>query len=63
MGILRYTQFECRPKHISVLNDTMLYLVPLMMTGSEILKNLEDDQIKLWPEHKSMVLDITIIMN
>ena len=57
----RCIKFESSPGHKAVLNYAMPYLVALMMTGPEFLKDTETYQINPWPNRNFIALDKTII--
>lgn len=61
MGILHYLKFEYSPRYKTVCNYTMSYLVALMITTPEFLKNSKNNQINQGLEHKPIILDKTMI--
>ena len=56
-GVPRCTKFKSSLGHKAVLNCAIPYLVTLIMTGPEFSKDLENNQINLWPERNPMAFD------
>ncbi len=57
IGVPRHTKYESSPGHKAVYNCVMPYLTVLMMTGLEVLEDLENEPINPWPERNPMALD------
>ena len=61
MGIAYQTKYKSNLGHKAIYNCVISYLIVFMMTGPEILDDLENKQINLWPECNPIVLDRMII--
>lgn len=61
LGISCNTKYKSSPKHKAVYNYTIYYFIALIINGFEVLNNPKNDQINLWSECNSIILNKIMI--